>query len=164
MNDGKAWTDFYLTAGASAAVLTGLLFVALSINRETIPKHPHLGGKARQAIYALVSVFVVSLLVLIPDQSTAALGAELILGASVQLALAIPRQIRRMRSTVSTERRSFALLIAVYDAAMLLIFAAGVGLAADADFALRLLAPAIIALTLLAIVNCWTLTLVGTDP
>ena len=45
---------------------------------------------------------------------------------------------------------------------MLLILAAGISLAADVDFALRLLAPAVIALVLLAIVNSWTLTFVGT--
>ena len=59
MNDAEAWTDFYVTAGASAAVLIGLLFVALSINREAITRHPHLGGQALQSIFALVSVFVV---------------------------------------------------------------------------------------------------------
>jgi len=36
-------------------VLIGLLFVALSINRAAITAHPHLGGQARQAIYALAS-------------------------------------------------------------------------------------------------------------
>jgi hypothetical protein len=164
MNNAEAWTDFYVTAGASAAVLIGLLFVALSINREMIARHPHLGGQARQTIFALVAVFVVSLVVLIPDQSTAALGAELIVGASVLLAHAIPRQVRRMRATVSAERRDFALLVAVYDAAMLLIFAAGVTLAADGGFAFKLLAAAVIALALLAIRNSWRLALVADGP
>ena len=34
--EAEAWVDFYLVAGPSAAVLIGLLFVALSINREAI--------------------------------------------------------------------------------------------------------------------------------
>lgn len=161
MNDAKAWADFYVTAGASAAVLTGLLFVALSINRETIAAHSHLAGRARQAIFALVSIFVLSLLVLIPDQSAAALGAELIVGMVGVLVISIPRQVRRLRTTSPAKRRDFALLAAVYDAAMLLILTAGVSLTAGADFAFKLLAPAVIALALLAIVNSWNLTLVG---
>lgn len=55
-------------------MLIGLLFVALSINREAITAEAHLGGQARQAIFALVSVFILSLLLLIPDQSRSALG------------------------------------------------------------------------------------------
>jgi hypothetical protein len=63
-------------------VLIGLLFVALTVNREITAAEAHLGGLARQALYGLVSVFVLSLVVLIPDQSNSALGAELIAGAS----------------------------------------------------------------------------------
>jgi hypothetical protein len=36
LTEAEAWVDFYLVAGAAAAVLIGLLFVALSINREAI--------------------------------------------------------------------------------------------------------------------------------
>lgn len=162
LSEAEAWIEFYLTAGASAAVLTGLLYVALSINRDKIAAHPHLGGQARQAIYALASVFVLSLIMLIPEQSTSALSAELLAGAFVNLAFAIPRQIRRMTTTVPAERRTFAFLVAVFDGSLLLVVAAGVSLAAGFDFALSLLAPAVIALTLLAISNSWRLTLVDT--
>ena len=114
-------------------MLIGLLFVALSINREVIAAQPHFGGQARQAIFALVSIFVVSLLVLIPDQSDWALGAELLCGALLLLVHAVPRQARRMTTTAPTERRGFGLLIAVYDGAVLLIMAAGVVLVAGFD-------------------------------
>jgi hypothetical protein len=63
-----------------------------------------------------------------------------------------------------TERRKFALVIAVYNGAMLLIMAAGTGLIAGFDGALFLLAAAVIALSLLAIANSWTLTLISTEP
>ena len=151
-----------MVAGGAAAVLIGLLFVALTINREATAAEAHLGGLARQAIYGLVSVFVLSLVVLIPDQSNSALGAELIAGALLNLGLAIPRQVRRLKATVPSERARSALRIAIYDGAALLITAAGVTLAADADvdFAFYLLAAAVIAYTLLAIANSWSLTLV----
>jgi hypothetical protein len=145
-------------------VLIGLLFVALSINRTAITTHAHLGGQARQAIYALVSILIVSLLVLIPDQSSAALGAELLSGALVNLLLAVRRQVRRLRAMSATARTAFAPLIAIYDGAMLLIVAGGVALAAGFDSALYFVAPAVIALALLAIVNSWRLTLVDSEP
>ena len=78
-------------------MLIGLLFVALSIHGAAIAAHPYRGGQARQAIYALVSILIVSLLVLIPDQSTAALGAELTSGALLNPLLALRRQVRRLR-------------------------------------------------------------------
>lgn len=163
LTEAEAWVDFYLVAGAAAAVLIGLLFVALSINREATAQ-PHFGGQARQAVFALVSIFIVSLLVLVPDQSDSALGAELLCGAMFNLVRAVPRQKRRLIATPPTEWRVNALLVAVFDGAMLLIAAAGVGLVAGFEFALFLLAAAVIALSLLAIVNSWTLTLIGIEP
>ena len=163
LTEAEAWVDFYLVAGASAAVLIGLLFVALSINREAVAAHAHLRGQARQAIYALVYVFVISLVVLIPDQAGWVLGAELLIAALLNLVVAIPRQVRGMTATLATDRRRFALVIAVYNGAMLLIIAAGTGLIAGFDEALFLLAAAVIALSLLAIANSWILTLISTE-
>jgi hypothetical protein len=113
-----------VVAGASAAVLIGLLFVALSINREATAA-PHLGGQARQTIYALVSVFILSLVVLIPDPSNSASARELIAGALLNLVITMPRQMRRMRTTVPSKRMSYALTVSVYDGTLLLILAEG---------------------------------------
>jgi hypothetical protein len=159
MSEAKKWADYYLVAGPAAAVLIGLLFVALSINRKAIAGHHQLGGLARQAIYALASIVVVSLLVLIPDQSSAALGAELLVGAVVMLLLAVRRQIRRLRAMSAAQRTEFVPLAAVYDGAMLLIAAGGIAITANSSSGLYLLVPATIALAVLAIANSWKLTL-----
>lgn len=159
----ETWVDFYLVVGPSAAVLLGLLFVALSINREATAAEAHLGGQARQAIFALVSVFVVSLLVLLPDQSREALGVELIVGVIPNLAISIARQMRILATTERSQRIAFGLRMAVYDAGLLLILAAGLGFVAGYGFGFHLLAAASIALTLLAIGNSWTLTFLGTE-
>jgi hypothetical protein len=162
--EAEAWVDFYLVAGPSAAVLIGLLFVALSINHEAIAAHAQFRSQARQAIYALVYVFVISLIVLIPDQAGWALGAELLFLALLNLVVSIPRQVRGMATTHPTERGRFALVIAAYNGAMLLIIAAGIGLIFGSDSALFLLAAAVIALSLLAIANSWTLSLISSEP
>jgi hypothetical protein len=152
-----------LVAGSSAAVLIGLLFVALSIHGARIAAHPYRGGQARQAVYALASIIVVSLLVLIPDQSAGALGAELLVGALLNLLLAVRRQVRRLHAMPVTARRASAVGVAIYDGAMLPIVAGGVALTAGFDSGLYFLAPAVIALVLLAIGNSWILTLVDSE-
>jgi len=64
-----AWHDFFMgTIGASAA-LTGLLFVAISINLEQILKYPQLPGRAAGTLGILVSALVVSGFALAPGQS-----------------------------------------------------------------------------------------------
>jgi len=76
--DPSEWTDLFVaTAGASAA-LTGLVFVAVSINVDRILKFEGLPQRALETVLLLLSVVVVSVVGLIPGQSTAALGAELL--------------------------------------------------------------------------------------
>jgi hypothetical protein len=159
--EATKWADFYLVAGSAAAVLIGLLFVALSIHGAAVADHPYRGGQARQAIYALACIIVVSLLVLIPDQSGAVLGAELIVGALLNLLLAVRRQVRRAQAMPAVARHTSIKGIAIYDGSMLLIVAGGVVLSTGSSSGLYVLAPAVIALALLAIGNSWVLTLVG---
>jgi hypothetical protein len=162
-SEATKWADFYLVAGSSAAVLIGLLFVALSIHGPAVADDPYRGGQARQAIYALASIIVVSFLVLIPDQSAGALGAELIVGALLNLLLAVWRQARRLHAIPATARRASVVGVAIYDGAMLLIVAGGVVLATGLSSGLYVLAPGVIALLLLAIANSWVLTLVRSE-
>jgi hypothetical protein len=88
-NDPLAWHEFFVgTIGASAA-LTGLLFVAISINLEQILKYPQLPGRAAGTLGILVSALVVSGFVLIPGQGSRALGLEIAIAGGVVAAQAI---------------------------------------------------------------------------
>ena len=77
--DPSEWTDLFVaTAGASAA-LAGLVFVAVSINLDRIIGEAGLPDRALETLLLLVSVLLISILSLIPGQSTGALGTELLL-------------------------------------------------------------------------------------
>jgi hypothetical protein len=83
------WHDFFVgTIGASAA-LTGLLFVAISINLDQILKYPQLPGRAAGTLGILVSALVVSGFALAPGQSNRALGIEIAAAGVVVTAQAL---------------------------------------------------------------------------
>lgn len=72
------WESLFVTEAGVAAVLAGLLFVAVSINLARVLEHPGLPGRAGEAIGLLVGVLVVCTLGLVPGQSRAMLGVELL--------------------------------------------------------------------------------------
>jgi hypothetical protein len=72
------WREFFVASAGASAALTGLLFVAVSVNIHDILKNPGLPGRALQTLLLLLSAVVVSLAGLIPGQSTTALGIELL--------------------------------------------------------------------------------------
>jgi modulator of FtsH protease len=43
------WGNFAVVAGSSAGALTGLLFVAVSLNRERIARHAPLRGESSRS-------------------------------------------------------------------------------------------------------------------
>jgi hypothetical protein len=73
----QGWSNFFVGELGAAAALTGLLFVAVSINLARILQFPHLPSRAAEALLALVSVLVVTTFALIPHQSSAAYGIEI---------------------------------------------------------------------------------------
>jgi uncharacterized membrane protein len=72
----QAWFDFYAVIGAAAATLTGLLFVAMSMNAAAaLSKGPEGSRRlAEQAFENYLAVLMVSLLALFPDMSLLIFG------------------------------------------------------------------------------------------
>jgi hypothetical protein len=76
----NAWHDFFLAQAGAAGVLTGLVFVGVSINLQKIVSDPRSGlaGRAAEALILLVAVLIASVLVLVPGQGVGLLGAEVL--------------------------------------------------------------------------------------
>jgi hypothetical protein len=77
------WHDFFVGSIGASAALTGLLFVAISINLEQILKFANLPGRAAGSLGVLVCALVVSACGLAPGQSLDALGIEVAIVGSV---------------------------------------------------------------------------------
>ena len=71
------WSDFFVAEVGASAALTGLLFVAVSINLGQILKYPHLPTRAMEALVTLLCVLVISTFALVPGQTTLVDGLEM---------------------------------------------------------------------------------------
>lgn len=77
------WGNFAVITGSAASALTGLLFVAVSLNRERIAAHPGLRGQAGQTLVLFMLPLLLAVLLVLPGRSAIALGAGLIVLAAV---------------------------------------------------------------------------------
>src|SRR3954454_8791195 len=75
--DIKAWSNYGVAVVGAAAVLVGLLFVAVSVNSAWFASSEAHRGRAGQALVLFVVPLRTGILLLIPGQSTTALGLEI---------------------------------------------------------------------------------------
>jgi hypothetical protein len=100
-----SWHVFFSTQAEVSATLTGLVFVALSINLKQILSLPGLAGRAGEALLLLLLPVLVGLAGVLPQSGTRPFGAEiLVLGlievVVVSLILAAGNRVRADRPTV----------------------------------------------------------------
>src|SRR5215470_11039315 len=83
----QGWHDFYVTAGAAAATLVGLLFVGLSLHIRVVVSHPDVRSLARVTLTDFFLVLLVALLMLTPTQAPATAAAWLVVIAIISLGI-----------------------------------------------------------------------------
>jgi modulator of FtsH protease len=150
----ERWTDLFVGAAGASAALAGLVFVAVSINLDDVLAGKGLPDRALATLTQLLAPLIVSILVLIP-QSTTALGAELLGVGLASVATAggftwrsLPPQA--LRSWV-VGRTSTALLGTVP------YVVAGVSLLAEAGGGLYWVAGGVVLGVLGGVINAWVL-------
>jgi hypothetical protein len=77
------WHDFFVTVGGGAAVLTGLVFVAMSLNISVIKEDATHRYRAIGTLTGMTAVFVICVLALMGGQDHRAVGAEWFVVAAV---------------------------------------------------------------------------------
>jgi hypothetical protein len=124
------WHDFFLAQAGAAGVLTGLVFVGVSINLQKIVSNPSSGlvGRAAEALILLVAVLTASVLVLVPGQGAGVLGAEVLVVGLAAWGWIVAIQLPRLREwgTMRADLRvSFVLRVVLGQVGTLAMVIAG---------------------------------------
>jgi modulator of FtsH protease len=156
MNTPADWQGFAEMTGAASGALTGLLFVAVSLNATRIAGHQGLRASAAQTLVLFLVPLAMAMALLTPGQPDWALGGELIatgLVASLILTSTASKKHglgeddRRLISRFN--RKSASLFVLV------LFVSSGATMASGADAGLYLLLPASVVSLLSGVLNAW---------
>jgi len=159
------WGHFGEVAGSASGALIGLLFVAISLNRDRIARHPALRASAAQTLMVFMVPLVVALLLVTPGQPSAALGIEIIiLGAVHGLGLAMIG--RGKRQTEAESHARLARLVAVITPNSLttgLVLAGGASVLAGHASGLYFLVAAVVIALIGGVANAWLFLILDPD-
>lgn len=150
------WADFAEMIGAASAALTGLLFVAVSLNAGRIAQHRGLRASAAQTLVLFVTPLAAAAVLLAPGQPDRAIGGEL-MATGLAASWSLLSAGRRKLGLADDDRK----LIAVFDSrvsnaiVMSLYTATGICLLCDANGGLYLLLPASLVAFVSGVLNAW---------
>ena len=83
----EQWTNFFLLVGTGAITLTGLVFVAMSLNLKAIVGDATHRNRAINTLTGLAFIFMRCALVLMGGQNHRAIGAELFIVCGLSAAV-----------------------------------------------------------------------------
>ena len=145
---------FTATAGAAAA-LTGLLFVALSINLRQIIANPGLVGRAVEVLIVLSAALILSVLLLMPGQPSGAAALETGITAVAVSAVSARIQIRTDRRALGISGLGFAARVIGAHTGPFLLMVGAISLLAQNGGGLYWVVPALIAMIVVSIIGAW---------
>ncbi|HEV2140037.1 MAG TPA: hypothetical protein VGT01_02500 [Candidatus Dormibacteraeota bacterium] len=147
---------FTATAGASAA-LTGLIFVALSINLKQVVATPGLVARAIEVIVLLTSALIISTLLLMPGQTVDADATEVLTVAIAVGVTLLVIHVRTDRKALGIGRFQFGMRIVGSQMGPVFLLIGGVSLFVQNGGGLYWVAPALLAAMVAAIIGAWVL-------
>ena len=91
------WNDFFVLVGTGAVTLTGLVFVAMSLNVKAIAVDATHRNRAINTLTGLALVFMRCAFVLMGSQTHRSIGAEIFVVAAISAAIFVRGYARAIR-------------------------------------------------------------------
>jgi modulator of FtsH protease len=156
------WHDFFLAMAGTAGVLTGLVFVAVSINLQEIVSEPGSGlpGRAAEALILLVGVLTASVLLLVPGQGRVTVGALVLAVGLATWGCVAVIQLRRLQDwgTMRSDlRQAFVLRVVLAQIATLPLVVAGITVLTGGLGGLYWLVAGMVLSIVVALFEAWVL-------
>ncbi len=153
-----AWHEFFIMVGGAAAVLAGLLFVAISLHMSAITRNPYYQARGSATLWQLGVVIVWAGIGLIPEQPPTRVAIEL---ALVGLVLMVMLTVTFAPHKVRAKMNAGAWARVLYSYSLGLIGLAGAAtLYFDRLDGLLYYAGVMLAILTGSLFNCWAM-LVG---
>ena len=152
-----AWAAAFAAIAGSAAALTGLLFVALSINLERVLKVPGLTGRAVEALMLLGAVLILAILLLMPGQGATSAAFEVLGVAVAAMVWLLLIHVRVPRKALGLSGVNFAFRVAGDDFGPILLLIGGISLWTQSGGGLYWVVPGLIAAMVSAIIGAWVM-------
>jgi hypothetical protein len=153
----ETWESFFLGELGAAAALGGLLFVSLSINIERIIKSGGLPERGLEALIILMGILIVASLMLMPHQSLAVQGWE-ILGAGLAVwAIGTKLCLIGIKISVPEFRREVRQNLITFQIASLPYFVSGILLLAGYEAGFYWLGATMLLGIAKAVLEAWVL-------
>jgi hypothetical protein len=151
------WDGFFTAQIGASAALAGLIFVGVSINMSRILALPRLPERALQAIIVLLTVLVLSSLLLVPGESTALMGAEILGVGGVAWAINTWLEVGNLEKIAKQYRRVWLQNTFLGQAALLPYIVGGVATLAFGADGVYFVVPGMMFSYVKAIVDSWVL-------
>jgi hypothetical protein len=151
------WSTLFAVEAGAAATLTGLVFVALSINLSKILAVPGLPGRGAESIMQFLEVFFISTVALIPRQVERTFAIEVLVIAVVSWAAQVAVQIRYLTVRTGHPWGWFVYRAVMSQFATVPFLVAGITLLFELPDAIYWLMPGFVFSLLAGIISAWVL-------
>jgi hypothetical protein len=151
------WSNYLAAQAGASATLTGLVFVAVSINLSSVLAIPGLTGRAAESLLQLFGVLLISSCGLIPRQTMAALGTEILILSAALWLVQTTLQVRYMTSKTGHPRVWVITRIVQTQFASVPLWISGILLLSGSPAGLYWMAPGLIFSLIAGVASAWVL-------